>query len=1391
METTFLVQKNFWFKHFLIVSFLLMMSLVSHASPNLISFQSRLIKPNGQPLEASSVNFRFSLTDALGTCVIFQEDFTNRNMVDSKGLITLTLGGGSKIYPIGPMTLADAFNNYNFPNFNCQAGGSVSAGATDRRRLVMQFNDGSGWQTVPAMDINANPFALQALSAQSLGEYPAADYLRTAALPTCGPTQALNFNGASITCIAAGGAGAGTVTSVTSANTDIAIATTTTTPVLTLNAATTGADKILRLNATGGFDAINAANLTNLNASNLASGTVPAARFPAFTGDVTTVAGNVATTIATNAITSGKILDDEIVDADIKSTAAIARSKIAAESAGNGPGNVLINDGSGNISSLQCADTQVIKFNGAGVAICGIDNAGAGDIANGGNLTGSAVTIGTNDAQSLVLETNNSPAMTILNSGNVGIGTNSPGSRLDIVSTVSPQLKLQYDGSNNFTMGADSFGQVAMIATGTFPVFMFNNALTVAADATSQTSGIDLTRTLNSTTSSSNYGTKVSIDRNAATPAFNDITYGEEITINRTGAASGTSTSAYGSRIVVSNTGASSGSILTYGQRISAVGDTNGTSAAWGSQVTASGADTVYGLHSTVTSAAGGTGYGLYVDAGTGAGNEYAGVFLNGNVGVGTTSPLRLLHVAGPMRITPTTVPAAPAAGDMYVDSADSNKLKIYDGGGWVAAGGGGGGTVTNVSSANTDIGVATGGTTPVLTLNVGTGNDQIVKLNGSAQLPAVSGVNLTALNATNLGSGTVPDARMPALTGDVTTVAGAVSTTIAADAVTSAKILNDEIMNADIKTTAAIDRTKLASGTNDHVLINSGTGVMSSEAQLAVSRGGTGLASYTNNALIMANGTGTALTNATCNVGELLLWSGTAWACTNLSSSAQGYFKDGGNTFTGTATIGTNSNHNLEIETNGATKMTILAGGNVGIGTTNPGGALSIERNDSLANSAGPSINLKNTNPNDPAGAGYNIAWSNYYAGNGAIIGQFGTNYGTGTAAPWNAGSGFYVTTRTNHPIIFATGAAATEKLRITSAGNVGVGTTTPAAKLDVAGDISINGASGGIGAFSNGQLAVTGNPNGGVGVYVNVPNSGISYGGFGIGYDTTVKWRFGIMKTETDTTALTFYEDGETSKPRLSLATGGNVGIGTTVPGAGLDVSNGGNTVLLGADNNALTRTDATIKTARVGMVHRTNAEEQINLISGSAGLLNNNIFIGGGVNTYNAATQIGFYTAANTTTLDGSERMRIDSNGFIGINTTGTPAKQLEVNGDVRIGQQTNRGLATSRGTLSQGSTLLTTTNADVTMDMSKGNMQELASFQCDGVKTITLSNLQDGAAYSIYISGAAAHSGLCLFSAATYSFKSSGGNTAPTASRDVLFSFSVYNNVVIYKMVDNLQ
>lgn len=75
-------------------------------------------------------------------------------------------------------------------------------------------------------------------------------------------------------------------------------------------------------------------------------------------------------------------------------------------------------------------------------------------------------------------------------------------------------------------------------------------------------------------------------------------------------------------------------------------------------------------------------------------------------------------------------------------------------------------------------------------------------------------------------------------------------------------------IEDADIKSAADIARTKLASGAASHVLVNDGSGVMSSEAQLTPVRGGTGQdLSASTGVLIVTAGTVAASTIADANV--------------------------------------------------------------------------------------------------------------------------------------------------------------------------------------------------------------------------------------------------------------------------------------------------------------------------------------------------------------------------------------------------------------------------------------------------------------------------------------------------------------------------------------------
>jgi trimeric autotransporter adhesin len=207
------------------IIFILFISSISFAgTPTVTTFQTRITTPSGAALEAASVNFRFTILDSAGTCALYVEDYANVNMSGSSGIVSFSLGAGAKQYPAGLVSMYEVFNN-SAPSFPCQAGGTYVPGPTDRRQIVMQFNDGSGWQTLPQLAINSVFYSNYAIRSENLGSYPANDYLRPVTLPTCTASQSLRWDGTTFTCITAGGGGSMTgVTSISNVSGDISLA---------------------------------------------------------------------------------------------------------------------------------------------------------------------------------------------------------------------------------------------------------------------------------------------------------------------------------------------------------------------------------------------------------------------------------------------------------------------------------------------------------------------------------------------------------------------------------------------------------------------------------------------------------------------------------------------------------------------------------------------------------------------------------------------------------------------------------------------------------------------------------------------------------------------------------------------------------------------------------------------------------------------------------------------------------------------------------------------------------------------------------------------------------------------------------------------------------------
>lgn len=409
--------------------------------------------------------------------------------------------------------------------------------------------------------------------------------------------------------------------------------------------------------------------------------------------------------------------------------------------------------------------------------------------------------------------------------------------------------------------------------------------------------------------------------------------------------------------------------------------------------------------------------------------NERMRILSTGEIGIGNATPLYGLDVGVDMRIAGalydgSATPSAGGAGQVLVSTGTGVE--------WLTPGtgpGGGGpvvGTVTSVDVAGGSTGLTFSGG-PVTSSGTITMGGTLGVANGGTGATTAAGAR------TNLGA---------------TTVGSNLFTLTDPGAISFLRVNADNSVTALDASTfrTAIDavQTTRTINTGDGL---TGGGNLSADRTISLTGQSLALHNLATNGIIVRTGSGTVAGRTIVGSGAVTVTNGdgvagnpTITVNTGTGGLADDFFKEGGNSFSKNAVLGTNDNFSLSFETNGVTRMTVAAGGAVSTtGALTSGGAFTASSTSSFGELAtfNNGITLASANRNITASGGnLRLATS---ASSDRIEFQDEYNY-------------------ISQGNLVISGNFTMSGLTITNAG--GVVTLTPDTRLVIDGDTEVNGA-------------------------------------------------------------------------------------------------------------------------------------------------------------------------------------------------------------------------------------------------------------------------------------------------------------------------------------------
>jgi hypothetical protein len=503
----------------------------------------------------------------------------------------------------------------------------------------------------------------------------------------------------------------------------------------------------------------------------------------------------------------------------------------------------------------------------------------------------------------------------------------------------------------------------------------------------------------------------------------------------------------------------------------------------------------------------------------------------------------------------------------------------------WVADGGG---TVTSVAVSGGSTGLTTSGGPITGSGTITLAGTLAIANGGSGQTTAQAAMNAFAGAVTSgsylRGDGTnvvmsgIQVGDVPTLnqntTGNAANVTGIVAIVNGGTGQTTANTALNALLPVQTGNATKYLQTDGTNASWDAISLSTAdiTGV------LPTANGGTGLSAFTANQVFYASSTSAIAQSSNLQFNGTML---TAGSITNLAlTPGRVTYTGSGNILTDSANLTFNGT-NLSLAAGIANRVAYLnaskvlttddsfsiVNGQVGIGTVTPNNTLQVSGVLGAGITIGSGVNGTSGQLIIDSGTDGSSSSSIFGRGNGLnewFVGSLRAFTGSGALGMVDYVYG-------SNPRVFYTNGI--ERMRILGSGNVGIGTTSPTATLDVNGNLAITGAARRIiGDFSNATLASrvmfqssTTNGQTSIGVLPNGTSTSANLNLFG-GNDpanasiaqfvnTGTEVRLGALITGTGTyLPTTFYTGGS---ERLRIDTSGNVGIGTSSPGVKLDVN------------------------------------------------------------------------------------------------------------------------------------------------------------------------------------------------------------------------------------------